>query len=47
MEKKAKLDKKRINFNKNTCDILNKKLKRSLDDWIDKRDDEYNEDKYI
>jgi hypothetical protein len=47
MERKKNIDKERINFNKNTCDILNERLKISLDDWIDKRDDEYNEDEFI
>jgi len=47
MERKKNIDKERININKKTCDILNERLKISLDYWIDKRDDEYNEDEFI
>jgi len=47
IENKNRLDNDRINFNKNPYNVLNERLKISLNIWIDKRNEEYDENEFI
>ena len=47
IEKKPKTNPERIEFNKNSFEILNKNLKISLDNWIDIKDNDFDENEFI